>query len=310
MPRVTFGQERECAPSASAPGKLLIAGEYAVLEGAPALVAAINRRARAEMRASGEARTEPVSPLHLAIGGTLGSDTSELERLHLDTRALFLGQRKLGLGSSAAACVAGIAALSAPETGRDSLFALSREAHRRFQGGLGSGFDVAASTYGGVLAYIQDENPKPLALPQGLHLQAFAWSQSASTTGLIERWRQIRAKNALSDAAAEVCDAARASAESLIEAVMEFQSRLHRLDQSHSLGVSTPAQLRLESEAQSLAREYRARLVFKQSGAGGGDVGIALSDSEEALQAFASVAVQSSLIALDVKLDMEGVRRD
>ena len=115
MPRVTFGQERECAPCASAPGKLLIAGEYAVLEGAPALVAAINRRARAEMRASGEARTEPVSPLHLAIGGTLGSDTSELERLHLDTRALFLGQRKLGLGSSAAACVAGIAALSAPE---------------------------------------------------------------------------------------------------------------------------------------------------------------------------------------------------
>ena len=310
MARVTFRQERECAPSASAPGKLLIAGEYAVLEGAPALVVAINRRARAEMRTSGEARIEPVSALHLAIGETLGSDTSELERLHLDTRALFLARRKLGLGSSAAACVAGITALSAPETRRDSLFALSRQAHRRFQGDLGSGFDVAASTYGGVLAYVQDENPKPLVLPQGLHLQAFAWSQSASTTSLIEGWHQVRTKNELSDTAAHVCDAARSSAETLIEAVMEFQSRLLRLDQSYSLGVSTPAQLQLESKAHSLAREYGARLVFKQSGAGGGDVGIALSDSKEALQAFACIAVQSGLIALDVELDMEGVHRD
>ena len=37
---------------ASAPGKLIVTGEYAVLEGAPALVVAMNRRAIATRRPS------------------------------------------------------------------------------------------------------------------------------------------------------------------------------------------------------------------------------------------------------------------
>lgn len=35
--------------TASAPGKLVLLGEYAVLDGAPALVLAVNRRARAAL---------------------------------------------------------------------------------------------------------------------------------------------------------------------------------------------------------------------------------------------------------------------
>ena len=39
----------------SAPGKLVILGEYAVLANAPALVMAVDRRCRAEIRPSGNA---------------------------------------------------------------------------------------------------------------------------------------------------------------------------------------------------------------------------------------------------------------
>ena len=41
---------------ASAPGKLVILGEYLVLEGGPCLVAAVDRRARVELRRASGAR--------------------------------------------------------------------------------------------------------------------------------------------------------------------------------------------------------------------------------------------------------------
>ena len=46
--------------TASAPGKLVLLGEYAVLEGAPALVLAVNRRARVMLRA-GESPSNPIA---------------------------------------------------------------------------------------------------------------------------------------------------------------------------------------------------------------------------------------------------------
>lgn len=48
--------------SASAPGKLLLLGEYAVLEGAPALVAAVNRRAHATISTGPPGAVRVVAP--------------------------------------------------------------------------------------------------------------------------------------------------------------------------------------------------------------------------------------------------------
>jgi phosphomevalonate kinase len=124
---------------ASAPSKLLLTGEYAVLDGAPAIVAAMDRRARVEIAdrpGSGwtlrtdldpetrtlrtgddgvvvlddgrpAARAKPTRALALVLASEGGSDPLPLD-VSIDTRALRSadGTKKLGLGSSAAVVVA------------------------------------------------------------------------------------------------------------------------------------------------------------------------------------------------------------
>lgn len=136
--------------TASAPGKLVLLGEYAVLEGAPALVLAVDRRAHVRI----ETRDDGVCEVHapdLGVTGTrmsidgdglhwqcdaaiaaklslvehvwqgllregLAPEAREGFSLHLDTSGFFNAnsepRAKLGLGSSAALTVALASALA------------------------------------------------------------------------------------------------------------------------------------------------------------------------------------------------------
>ncbi|MFW5926993.1 MAG: mevalonate kinase [Wenzhouxiangella sp.] len=134
---------------AEAPGKVVVLGEYAVLEGVPALALAVDRHARVELRPCrpGQCRVDTpqlgMAPARFGLTGNGGIDWAEpptgaFERtadlieyllagihdqggrirpfsLHIDTAALFHatgdGETKLGLGSSAAVAVALDAAL-------------------------------------------------------------------------------------------------------------------------------------------------------------------------------------------------------
>src|SRR5262245_37809403 len=131
---------------ARAPGKVVISGAYAVLEGAPAIVAAVDRYVTADARRTADAVTPEV---RAALGNR--------DAPAFDARALRRGDNKLGLGSSAAILVASLGAVALRDLGPLSDDALAAQvfepalaAHRAAQGG-GSGIDVAASTYGGVL---------------------------------------------------------------------------------------------------------------------------------------------------------------
>ena len=94
----------------SAPGKVILSGEYAVLRGAPAVVMAVDRRAvvtvepgDAEIRCIGlEGRTDTL--LVDCVLGALGRERPAA-RFTLDTSAFSDGPEKLGIGSSAALAV-------------------------------------------------------------------------------------------------------------------------------------------------------------------------------------------------------------
>jgi len=153
----------------TAPGSVLLLGEYAVLQpGGLGVAAAVEPRVRVRVRPAADA---------LRIEGTDGIDrfawragagdlldavvdacATELTRapgpalVAVDSGALTGGGRKLGLGSSAAVAVAVTRALlGGPDRGvpLDTVFRTALSAHRAAQGGRGSGYDVAASTYGG-----------------------------------------------------------------------------------------------------------------------------------------------------------------
>ena len=164
-----------CRIRVSSPGSLMLLGEHAVLHGRRALVCAIDQR----MTVSLIPLDEPV----LRIDSALGQYESSLDELadHPDFRFVLDAVKQypldpsfakgygghgqgvelkitsdfssdIGFGSSAAVTVATHAALTGNAKKKMDLFKRSLATIHRVQG-RGSGADVAASVFGGVVAY-------------------------------------------------------------------------------------------------------------------------------------------------------------
>lgn len=162
--------------SAKASGKLFIAGEYSVLFGGKAIVAAINRFAIAEykpggnfsflLRMNNDWQQEQNHPLWSATSEALKKHQLSpcLGNYRIDTSDFFTPNgTKLGLGSSAAATVA----LSKILLGQHGVYdlnlilKLAHEAHLLFSKNLGSGADIAASCYEKSIEFINNnKSPK------------------------------------------------------------------------------------------------------------------------------------------------------
>lgn len=146
----------------------MIAGEYAVLDGAEAIVAAVGRRAyvtlapRPNAAAAHTSMTVPMEVLatRMLAEARVGSVLGEID---IDTTQLRAGSgdgaQKLGLGSSAAAAAAVAGAVFAAN-GRDisepsvraEILEVALEGHRSIAPD-GSGADVAASVLGGFVRF-------------------------------------------------------------------------------------------------------------------------------------------------------------
>jgi len=344
---------------AEAPGKLVIVGEYAVLEGSPGLAVAVDVHARATIRQlpgsgnqllipdTGQAfrfrwvpgsgpRWEGESPG--AFGLPLEACAEILDARGLLPRAADLhacqvelataafqragadGQRvKLGLGSSAAIVVSLAGALlrftGAGALPRQTLIAICHEAHRRLQGGAGSGIDVATAITGGTVAIEFGRGPaiepgvpqaRPVAWPRHLSMLAAWTGQSASTPNMLGRLRAFRQRDPVrfkghmerlgANAGQAVAAWQAGDTGKILGAIANYEGGLRRLDEAAGIGIFSPAHERLR--AMAVARGA----VYKPSGAGGGDFGIVLTDSrqvEQALRAdFAAAGVD--LLAADL----------
>ncbi len=190
---------------ASVPGNVLLLGEYAVLEeGGLGLALAVEPRVRLEAAPARTLQVQARWP-----GGT-GSPLVEASvacvneyrgractgALLVDSTDFFSANgRKSGLGSSAAVTVAlvcGLLRLSGrSHLPRDAAF-LSVQAHRRAQGGRGSGYDVLASFHGGAGLFHGGAQPswETAALPEGCELSLFPGPAPVSTAEAVERYLQ------------------------------------------------------------------------------------------------------------------------
>ena len=180
----------------SAPGKLFISGEWAVLEvGNKGLVAAVDKRVHVEVSASSDDLFH-IELVDFGVSHTASFDGKRLKFENLksfeekkldfakgaiEAAMRYFGEKtplkiktwgegldlivdneskKIGFGSSAAAVVAIIGGifsfmrepLHEPKN-LEYIYKLSAIAHFYGQGKVGSAFDVAASTYGGVFIY-------------------------------------------------------------------------------------------------------------------------------------------------------------
>lgn len=144
--------------SASAPGKLVLMGDHAVVYGQPSIVTATNQRMIVTITESpsdgvifdvGESDTKFLEA-SVVVAKELWGDISHIR---VQTQSQF--SQKLGLGSSAAVTVAFLYALSTfleKPLPKAKLFQAAYKVILSVQG-VGSGVDVAASLYGGTLLY-------------------------------------------------------------------------------------------------------------------------------------------------------------
>jgi phosphomevalonate kinase len=293
-----------------APGKVVLSGAYAVLEGAPALVAAVDRYATADAAREASMTTREVQAAidAGALSRAPWFDAAPLRADGPDGRS-----RKLGLGSSAAILVASLASARAsdPETDPD-LLALALRAHRAAQGG-GSGIDVAASVRGGILACTLDPDgdlhSAAHALPRGAVVEIFSSALAADTPSLLDRVRAhaARAPAVHRSLMADIAEGARAAvaasdAPALVRAVSAQVDALARLGDAAGVPIVTPELRDLRPAA---AREGAS---FGPSGAGGGDVAIFVGPAPSSA-AFGELARARGLERLDASVGARGVHR-
>lgn len=257
---------------ARAPGKVVISGAYAVLEGAPAIVSAVSRYVLADTERAAELVTPEV---RAALG--------ELPAPWFDASALRGPRGKLGLGSSAAILVASLAALALAAGGRaddPTLLERALAAHRAAQGG-GSGVDVAASVRGGTLIARRSEQglvTEQVRLPRGLVWEVWAGGQPASTADFVRSVAALaerdepRFTERMAALVRHAEGAARAvrdgDASGLLSHLSGQRRGLAGLGQAAGIPIVTPELEELASLAE------REGAVVIPSGAGGGDVAL------------------------------------
>jgi phosphomevalonate kinase len=230
-------------------------------------------------------------------------------RLVVDSRALLVGERKLGLGRSAATLVAAVAAL-AGSAAPDAVLPQALAANALLQDGRGSGADVAAAVHGGVIEVRRAAGGLAVVrrrLPDGLYLLA-GWTRTAAATrSLLARFGTPPAAAApvladLGAVAAAAADAvARGDGQALLAAVDRTTPLLEALGVEAGVPIVTPALRALVAAAR------RAGAVAKPSGAGGGDCGIALATSARVAAAVRAAWQEAGIVPLEVAVAPVGV---
>jgi len=343
-------------PEASAPGKLVVVGEYAVLEGVPAIAMAVDSRARASVSRTtgpdgvfvdsisgrsfyfrsdgpdgltwqGEAPGRRGTILE-AVLATFKEKVSDFDRLpgisvRLDTQAFYCRDdeqpTKLGLGSSAAVLVALAGALTSLLGLRiddKEMLTFCCAAHRRFQSGQGSGIDVATSLLGGVLGIRASRTePAPdanrLVWPTGLFMLPVWSGHSASTTELLSRFTAYRHRcpepfRMHLEHLRKLAEMATAawldqSVINVLHAIGDYDAALRALDSDASIGIET----RVHERLRGLSERHGA--IYKISGAGGGDFGIAFADSERIIESVRKECIDEGFFVLDSPLTVDGL---
>lgn len=312
------GGEGTSGVKVSAPGKLVLTGAYAVLEGATALVAAVDRRVVID--AEGPRAPSRHPEVRAALGETPVPAPDVAALLATPTRQG--GAVKLGLGSSAAVLAATLVLSDVESAGRfepHDVFARAFRAHRAAQGG-GSGVDVAASVHGGVLAYrlertsvgdVAGGEASPARLPKDLVVETWFSGRSARTSDLLAAVARLRERDAatharrlrvLADEAAAAIEAAAA------DDAAAFVAGLARASLGlEGLGADASAPIVPDdvSALAAVARDVGAAVV--PSGAGGGDVVLAAAVSTVP-PALAAALLAAGFVPLDLALGAPGVR--
>jgi len=365
----------------SAPGKLMLSGEWSILErNTRCIVLAVQQRVYATIHES-EVISVCLKDFNVETNVKITKDSITFDKedprliftkFAIETAIKYLrllnrpinnfrlntwgeintvrndetGQEmKVGFGSSAASVVAILSAIlefhgisSERMKEKEIIFKLSIISHYFGQGKIGSGFDIAASTFGGALVYkrfdpkwlhmnlhshslLEVINMKwplleyeKLDLPPELNMMVGFTGTSASTKKLVTQMKLFK-KN---DPESYFMIISRISdvTEQLIGAIDKRKNAtvLKLLDQNRllleelSLACSCHLEIAEHQIMSHTASKYGA--VAKFSGAGGGDCSIGICFSEITAKLIVKKWEKNGIMPIDIKFSSEGVRKE
>lgn len=336
---------------ASAPGKLILLGEYAVLEQSPCLVVAVDRSCTVNLEPiegdvfSIEASNHEIPKVQFSLNkGAIqfSQPLSDANRnrlrfvlytlnhvieqnndklptvvIRIDSESFYHKKsgNKLGLGASAAITVSLLSALTKlidkPLIGQE-LYRTAYKLHRKAQGKIGSGADVAASSVGGILQYRMADNGavdgylEQISWPKDLIMIPIWAGYSASTQDLVRKVENYRDENPtsfnaimdpLKQLSKDGCQAFRnGDTEKFLEIVDNF------IQQEKKLGEASDTEIISEAHKQILSIVKNAGGVYKPSGAGSGDIGVAFCNNSETAQKIIQAVESKGFDKLELSL--------
>jgi len=347
------------------PGKLMIAGEFAVLEPYHKLLAmAVNRFVTVEVDASHlnqitleKFRLENL-PWHfnenkVSIESTdkrvnfvqeamttafiyLKENNISLRHFRIHVRSDLddkVSGKKFGLGSSAAVVVGVIKAILhwhlEKEPSPELVFKLASISHVAAQGN-GSGADVAASAFGGIIQYssFQAEwlrnqynqshslmelletdwkylSISPIELPEDIHL-CIGWTGSPASTGsLVDQIKGLKKTNF--DKYQKFLECSREAVDNILKGIYEnnLPLLLNGIKQNRAALVTVGKDANVELETSMITKlcnlAERHGGAAKQSGAGGGDCGIAFMPTKESADQLVVAWGNEGIIPLTIQ---------
>lgn len=346
---------------ADAPGKLVLIGEYAVLENSPAIVAAVNRRATITIEKTGEdlsllnlphlkdsvplyadgAMIKPlVTPKSQLTTEVVNRVVSMLNRIiekEITVKTAFHGVKltidssdffstenniKLGLGSSAAVTVGLLAAvrkhINPAWVNKNALMHVGYRQHNESQHQAGSGIDIAASVFGGVLRYKAKANAagfspviKKVSVPEDLQM-GFVWTgRPASTGSFLERLKDFKINNTIDynrsmrwliRQAQAGCQAfEQKDTKKFLQTVERFHHSLEDLGHASRIPI-------ISNKHRRIARiVYENGGYYKPSGAGGGDFGIIFSNQKSRIDRITNLVETEGFSFPKLSLSADGV---
>jgi len=299
------------------PGKLILLGEYAVLEGAPAIVSAVNKFAKIKIKNSTDNNFSVSAPnLNLYnINFNREINESQKEKLNfflnlfsfiqhknesikpcsieINTDDFYFenSNQKLGLGSSAAITVGLIESIykfnEYEISNTEELFGIALQAHFEAQGKTGSGIDIASSAFGGTGIYKKTEKKfsfKHIKIPQDLYLIPIWSGSSTSTPQFVSKTNQLKEQNKIlyNKIMQELSDLSKQGCKNLkrnntVEFLNIVDEYFHVLDK---LGTNAEISIISDVHKQISKIVKSCNGFYKPSGAGGSDIGIAFTNDK------------------------------
>lgn len=324
----------------TAPGKVFLSGEYLALEGGSAIILSTKQRSRVsiedhkkpynlfyssaldqyfEFSVNDHFEVDWVENDPQSFGLFISLAICELKikpskaLISIDTNEFYSSGKKIGLGSSASIASAIINVLDEYFNLQLSESAKIQKAvniHALSQDNFGSGLDVIASCAdSGVvecnLKMANEHKWRSLKWPSDLYIKGVITSDQSSTKMMIEKYNRGKDSNQiffnklyseinhLLNQISTAWDTQNSA--KIIELMQTYNTFINQLNEKFNLGIFTDEHKRLIELARS------ADIFYKPSGAGGGDLGLVITNSEKKLTHFLSVLSDSNFPVIDLR---------